>query len=194
MVRHSDHYIQSRNNKARVIAGFVLFGVGLLAIFDGASDANPLIIVLGLAPLILSGAVLAPYLSDHLAHFAAFSIFFPGEKLNKPLPQLSIPQARRAMGQLEASLEAYNEVVAEHPDCLQAWLEMSELLFVRIQDLERARLHRIRALAALQKPEDKAAFERTHLLLLEQFTRQQAAAAAEPFELKMPDPSEKPKW
>lgn len=125
-------------NLFRLVGGGGLFVVSLLLLYWAQRDIEPHFIVLGAGALVISGKVLAPMVAEQLSGLASF-LYVPGAKLSKPPPAYSKARGHRAFYQYEEALAALWELIAQHPQELEAWKELIEITLLDLRDPARAR-------------------------------------------------------
>ena len=136
----------------RFLGGGGLFIFSWVLLYWARRDGEVPLILFGVGGLVISGKLLAPMVAEQLSRLA--SIFYsPGTKLSKPPPAYSRARGHRAFFQYEAALSALWEVLALHPQDLEAWKELIEIALIDLRDPARARAIFLEGRRTLKAPE-----------------------------------------
>ena len=130
----------------RLLWALPLAAVGAWLIARGRGDADRQI--LGLLCIVADGFLLAPALAGLCAEPVG-GLFHP-RRPARPEPRRSIAESRRARGQYEEAIAAYDAVVAEFPGDLESWAAMVEIALRHLRDGTRGDALARRALLALR--------------------------------------------
>lgn len=142
----------------RGVVGGGLFFYGTWLLHVSQRDAEPHLLLVGLACLIVAGKLLAPFIAAQLSRPAGL-IYSPGVYLNKPPPTYSRAHGHRAFRRYEDAMLALWEILAEHPQELEAWSELIELALIDLADPARAREIFLEARRSLVSPEKRSQLE-----------------------------------
>ncbi|MDD5678815.1 MAG: hypothetical protein PHW60_12635 [Kiritimatiellae bacterium] len=113
-------------------------------------------------PLFLAGAIiLAAPLATLLAEPTG-NLFWPSAYYDRPQPQYSIPQSKRARGLYEEAMAGFEEIAEEYPQETQPYVEMIDLAIVDFHDPERAKAVFHRGISILEKDEDRETLARMY--------------------------------
>ena len=136
----------------RFLGGGGLFIFSWVLLYWARRDGEAHLIFFGVGGLVISGKLLAPMVAEQLSRLA--SIFYsPGTKLSKPPPAYSRARGHRAFFQYEEALSALWEVLALHPQDLEAWKELIEIALIDLRDPARARAIFLEGRRTLKAPE-----------------------------------------
>ena len=119
-------------------------------------------------PFGFGGALIVlPRLLDLLSEpFRA--LFYPLERLSKPVPMYSVPKAKRARGAYSDALQDYEIMERKYPGDMEIYRNMLELLVLEIKDPEKASDVFQRALISLKKTEEREGLARVYEGILSQ--------------------------
>ncbi len=166
-------------------AGLVAAGLRWMLQASGARDSGGLLLAYA---VVITGAVfLAPLIAQKAASPVA-RLLYAGERRRKPEAGLSVPQAHRKFRRHDKALEALEEVVAEAPDCLEAWVEMVDIAVTELHDHDRARGYVRRGRLALPSADAREALSRAFQVLSERARAAETTTSSDqPRVLEFPD-------
>ena len=104
--------------------------------------------VLGLFCVVAAGFIVGPGIAGLLAEPVG-GLFFPRQPARRE-PCRGIAETRRARGEYEAAIAAYEEVIAEFPGDVESWIAMVTIALTHLRDPARADALARRALLALR--------------------------------------------
>jgi hypothetical protein len=104
--------------------------------------------LLGLVCTVAVGFILGPGIAGLIAEPAG-GLFFP-QRPARPAPRRSIAEARRARGDYDAAIAAFEEVTDEFPEDVESWIAMVEIAFTHMCDGSRGDALARRALLTLR--------------------------------------------
>lgn len=104
--------------------------------------------LLGLVCVVAVGFLVGPGIAGVLAEPVG-GLFFP-RRPARPEPCRGIAEARRARGEYDAAIAAYEEVIAEFPGDVESWIAMVGIVFTHLRDPARGDVLARRALLALR--------------------------------------------
>lgn len=114
--------------------------------------------LLGFACFIVATVILAFPLARLMAEPAG-GLFYPGRRLDRPLPMYSIPESKRTQGLYEESIAGFERIAEEYPDEVKPYLEMIDISIRNLKDADRARDIFARGMSLLEKEEDRDVLE-----------------------------------
>ena len=103
---------------------------------------------LGLVCLVAAGFIVGPGIAGLLSEPVG-SLFFPHSPARRE-PCRGIAETRRARGEYDAAIAAYEEVIAEVPGDVESWIAMVTIAFTHLRDPAHADALARRALLALR--------------------------------------------
>jgi len=109
--------------------------------------------------MIVGALIVAPPLAELFAEPTG-SLFWPSDQYDRPQPQYSIPQSKRARGLYEEAMAGFEKIAAEYPGETQPYVEMIDIAIVNLPDLPRAKAILQRGFSVLKKDEDREALVR----------------------------------
>ncbi|MCX6993851.1 MAG: hypothetical protein NT011_12020 [Kiritimatiellaeota bacterium] len=141
----------------RLILAALLFLAGFYLLRQGNIGA----VIIGFAPIILGAVILAFPLAELFAEPTG-NLFWPSAQYDRPQPQYSIPQSKRARGLYEEAMAGFEKIAEEHSQEVQPYVEMIDIAIVNLHDPERAKVIFQRGIAVLKKDEDREALARMY--------------------------------
>jgi hypothetical protein len=156
-------------------------GAGVLILAAGAfvqhrSGVSVEGFAVGVMCYVVGAVILAPLIGQILAAPMG-SLFMPSDRFERPVPIYSRPQARRKEGHFEEAMEEFRRLVEEHPDQVDAYVEMIDITIVDLHDGARARAIYERGMASLQHAEHRASLERMYNAIRSRLAAEPAAPA-----------------
>jgi len=137
----------------RSILAVPLFLFGFYLVFRGN--------VLGFPMMIMGAIIIAPTLAALIAEPTG-NLFWPSERFDRPQPQYSIPQSKRARGLYAEAMAEFEKLAEEYPQETQPYIEMIDIAIVNLHDSERAHAVFLRGVSVLEKEEDRETLARTY--------------------------------
>ncbi len=111
---------------------------------------------------ILIGAIILAFPLARLVAEPLGSLFYPGERFDRPQPMYSIPQSKRANGLYEEAIAGFEKIAEDYPNEVKPYIEMIDIAIRDLKDARRAGAIYHRGIAALKKEEDRANLTRMY--------------------------------
>ena len=160
--------MEDRRDLWTTLAWRLLYALPLAALAawlfaHGRGDAERQI--LALVCVVADACILAPAFAGLIAEPAG-GLFHP-HRAALPEPRRSIAESRRARGQYDEAIEAYEAVVAEFPGDVASWTAMVEIALVHLRDAARGDALARRALLALREEPNRRYVVHAHRRAME---------------------------
>lgn len=141
----------------RLILAALLFSAGFYLLRQG----NITFLFFGFAAFIFGAMIVAFPLAELFAEPTG-NLFWPSAQYDRPQPQYSIPQSKRARGLYEEAMAGFEKIAEEYPDEMQPYIEMIDIAIVNLHDPQRAEAVFQRGISALKKDEDRETLARMY--------------------------------
>lgn len=133
-----------------------LFVFGIILLIRGARSTDVGAGFIACALILIAAVVLAFPIAGLLAERTG-GLFWPGRRLDRPLPMYSIPQAKRTQGLYEEAIALYEKIAEDYPRETQPYIDMIDICIVNLKDPNRAYVIYDRGMQLLKKDKDKEA-------------------------------------
>jgi len=110
----------------------------------------------------IMGAIILAFPLAALIAEPTGNLFWPSEKYDRPQPQYSIPQSKRARGLYEEAMDGFEKIAEEHPQETQPYVEMIDIAIVNLHDPVRAKAIFHHGIDVLKKDEDRETLARMY--------------------------------
>lgn len=171
-----------------VVAGMVVIALGFLSI---AKSDHVLMLMVGLCLFVVGAAVLAVPVAEVVVEWFSRlfgELFFSDNQIRGPQPIYSIPEARRARGDLQGAWEALEKIAADFANEFKVYTQMMDMAVMDSADLSLAEKVLARGLRALKKSSDREALQHAHALMVERFhTREERSRNLQSLDGRNPD-------
>ena len=163
------------------------FGWYLLASATGGWSAMGRLIF-GMAFLLTGAIIISPALARVVAEPAG-NLFYPGRRFDRPQPAYGIPESQRKKGQFDHAFAGFQQIAAEHPQELKAYVAMIDIAVVDLRRPELAESVYTQAQATLRNRRDRASL---HVMYEAITSRLPELTAPPPRPVHMPPPDSGP--
>ena len=160
----------------RPLAGALFLIGGNVVLFRSFAGGDVLGLLVAVGVLTIGGRLLAPTIAGWVAEPAGH-LFYPGHKLKKPAPAFSVPRARRAFGKFDEAIDELRKIGQEHPEELEAWVEMIDIALVDLNDPDRALALYHEGQAAQTSPEKRETLGRTFQAMMARYKQRREREA-----------------
>lgn len=166
-----------------ITLGIGFFGLGWFFIFSSGSDSKeltPLSLLAGLTFFTVGVCVLAAPAAKRVVEWFSRQfgeLFFSDNELHGPQPIYSIPEARRARGDIQGAWEALEKIAEEFPQEFKVYTQLIDIAVMESADFSLAEEVLAQGLSALKKNSDREALQHAHALIVERLhTREERSA------------------
>lgn len=158
----TEHREELREWAWRLGIALLLLGGGwrLLATASGGWASTPQLLV-GMSCLVATAIVIAPPIARILAEPSG-NLFYPRLPATRVTPMYSIPKAKRKKGLTQEALDGYHTIAAEHPQDLEAYIEMIDIAMLDMKNPELATSIFQHGMATLKDEQARASLATMH--------------------------------